>query len=227
MQQAQWWDVAAVILSLLSLIVSIWFAFTARSSNRIAAAANEKSDESNMIAQEANTMSQTANAYARESNMIAQRMYESEYVPKISVSLKHSYVILDEDLKTQSYTLVLSAVIMNEGKIPVEFTHAYIANPKTGGAYAFGIASDNSDIKASLPFPEFPYILGARQTFEVPASGDTLTKMLPMLQVNADDPVVIRVVDTLGNNYDTPEWRAGNYMQKRRARITKVTEEES
>ena len=48
-----------------------------------------------------------------------------------------------------------------------------------------------------------------------------------MLQVNTDDPVVIRVVDTLGNNYDTPEWRASNYMPKRRTRITKVIEKES
>src|SRR5687768_11440099 len=110
MQQAQWWDVAAVIFSLLSLIVSIWFAFTARSSNRIAEKANEKSDDANKIAKDANVMSQTANAYARESNMIAQRMYEAEFIPKISVSLKLSYVILDEDLATQAYTPVLSAV---------------------------------------------------------------------------------------------------------------------
>jgi hypothetical protein len=114
---------------------------------------------------------------------------------------------------------VISAEARNEGKIPVEFTQAYIANATTGGAYAFGVVTDNSDIEAPKPFPKFPHILQPRRTVEIPASGDTLSKMLPMLRIGPDDSFVFRLIDNYGTKYETNALRAGDYMQKKRLRV--------
>lgn len=167
-----------------------------------------------------------ANRIARESNAIAHRAYEAENIPKISVQLRRHLLVLEEDRTTQAYSEVILAVVSNEGKIPVEFSHAYIAKPDTGGAYAFGIVSDNSDINDTIPFPELPYTLNGRNRFEVPASGDTLAKILPMLRAEPETRFVFRVVDSLGNRYDSSELRAGDYMEKKRFHVAMVPEED-
>jgi hypothetical protein len=37
---------------------------------------------------------------------------------------------------------------------------------------------------------------------------------------------VFRVADTLGNHYDSPELRAGDYMEKKRFHVEMVPEED-
>ena len=156
--------------------------------------------------------------YSKEANAIAQMMYEAENVPKISVSLKRDHITLDS--QTGLVMPGLTAVVNNEGKLLVEFTHAYLAKQGTRLAYAYGIVSDNSDIEETHPFPISPCKLDARSSFKIPASGDTLALMLDRLRAKPNDMIVIRIVDTLGNLYDSEGWQASEFIEKRRMQIT-------
>jgi hypothetical protein len=162
--------------------------------------------------------SKEANRIAKESNVIAQKMYEAENVPKISMSLERGHIELDG--RTGLAIPRMSAVVKNEGKLLVEFTGASLAIQGTRFAYAYGVVTDNSDIEKTHPFPKFPYKHEARSSFKIPASGDTLALMLSMLRAKPEDMIVIRVVDTLGNHYDTAGWRASEFIEKRRMQIT-------
>jgi hypothetical protein len=191
-------DVAAIVLSLFALGVSIYGVVTAR----------------------------TANAYARDANTISQKIFEAENLPKLSVSLSRSLVTLDADKETGALTPVLVAVVKNEGRIPVTIKHAYIAKHGKQESYGYGIVPEYEDLSRTHPFPKLPYNLEGWNQVEIPATGDTIAQMLHGLRARPEDLVVIRVIDAIGRKYETETFKAGEYMEKRRFSMTRVNSEE-
>jgi hypothetical protein len=173
---------------------------------------------------EANRISKEANAHGEEANKIARQMYEAENVPKISMSLKTGYIPLAEDGHYGAHTPILIGIVKNEGRIPITISRAYIAYQGQSGGYAFGIVPEFPDMDKDYPFPKFPYPLEGWKQVQLAATSDVVAKMIYGLNAKSDDLLVIRIFDTIERPYETGAFRAGDYMRKRRVKITKITE---
>jgi hypothetical protein len=174
---------------------------------------------------EANRISKEANAHGEEANKIARQMYEAENVPKISMSLKTGYVPLAEDSHYGAHTPILIGVVKNEGRIPITISRAYIGYQGEPGAYAYRIVPEFQDMDKDYPFPKFPYTLEGWKQVQLAATSDVVAKMIEGLNAKLDDLLVIRIFDTIERPYETEAFRAGDYMQKRRVKITMIADE--
>lgn len=175
-------------------------------------------------AKDANRIAKEANTHAAESNRLAQKTFEAENLPNISMRIKDGYIPLDEDKHYGAFTPILRAIVRNEGKHPITISDAYIAKPGKPDAYAFGLVNDYDDMERSYPFPKFPYRLEGWQSVQLAVTVDVAAQMLWGLNAEPNDMVVIRIVDTIDRWYETPGFPAKEYMRKRRVRITKITD---
>lgn len=213
----------AIAISVLSFLVSLYVARTARASNRLAEKAIVRSDEANGISREANTMSQTANAYARESNMIAQRMYEAENV----ISLKVDQAITFQQIASgdQKYLPVLIISVRNEGKIPIRITD--IGLNSRDGAYFMTLRAveETQELKGVVTNPELPYLLQGWEKIEIGASLDTVYAMLRVMHATKSDVFTAVVIDSLGRRYESPPMKAVLFLNKSWRMLLKSSKE--
>ncbi len=155
---------AAIVISVISLLANGYLVKIAREANRLSHEANTSAREANQIAHEANTLGQTANSYASEANVvshksndfasealdISKKTYEAENVPQVSitVNIAFDFAGVVTLLAGSNYALrppsafvpptpIMLATVKNERRIPVTIANAGLENPRTHAFIAF------------------------------------------------------------------------------------------
>jgi hypothetical protein len=206
---ADWWDVVAVIASILAIAISAYFA---KRANGLSEKALAIARESNSIAEQSNEMSQTANAYSREANVIAQRALDAETIPRIQVEDSR----WAEAVSGSSNKLInprMELTVKNLGKDPVvietlwiDLTRSrtnldYVSEPVNWGTNQF----------------DMPRTLGARERFSVPIHIKNLVneirRSMLYTELTIEEEFFFVAEDSVGQQYHSHPRSVGEFME--------------
>jgi hypothetical protein len=226
---------AAIAISVASLLVNVFFWRAASEANRLAGAANTTSERANEIAKEAASLGQTANSYASEANVVSHKsndiarealeitnkMFEAENVPILSVTIHVSFDLGEFMSLVEGANYVNKVppafekpvplflmIVKNERKFSVTISNAGLVNAKTG---AF-IALPRRDVNEGHSFPSLPRELAGWQQVEIPVAVGDVKALLGVIGVEAEDQFLVRVSDAIDRHYDSPPQMAQPYV---------------
>jgi hypothetical protein len=183
-QTAQWWEIAAVVVSALALVgtgFGVWFSKTA----------NRTAEESKRVAEEANTI-------AREANDIARRTFESETVPDIQISLGSG-----QDLTTSPPTDLFDIQAGNYGRLPVVIQHVGVAI--VGSVVTIPLVHavvDKQDLHSKLP-DLLPFEVLPGRVLDIPVPMEHLRKLLAINTKSPDDQFTVRLFQPTGQFFES------------------------